>query len=90
MEHFEFAGYPATLKPTGNKDGIVTCKNLVGKFSQIRAFMKRSSSDGLYRFGFSTPPTYIERRYDMVFIGCLEISYTEFKKLFNRLDQLCT
>lgn len=89
MEIFEFDGHPATFQPTGNNDGVVTCKNLVGKFSQIRRFMDKSSTDGLYRFGFSDPPTYIERRYEMVFIGCLEIPYREFKKLYARMDEIC-
>lgn len=46
-----FGGYPVKIKKMHDGDVYIYCKNVIGKWSQIDAFLKKKSVSGIYPYG---------------------------------------
>ena len=79
MDNYTFGGYPIEVEVIGD-DAILTCKGVIGKLSEIEAFLKKSNyPSNIYPFG---DKCLIEAEdNDYVRIACLRESRAATKKM---------
>lgn len=46
-----FGGYPVTFRQTNSGDILIHCKNVIGLYSQVKAFRNKTSVTGRYPYG---------------------------------------
>lgn len=90
QDNLTFAGYPVTLRPVDG-DVLVHCKNVIGSFSQAKAFKEKSSMSNTYPFGVKTsePCEIKENPFSGgIAIACLEGTKQEFDRLYKKCESL--
>lgn len=89
-----FGGYPVTLRKMNDGDVYIHCKNVIGKYSQIKAFVNRTSITGVYPYGVRNQDKCEIKKSVLnsgyVKIACLEGSPEECNLLICECESLLT
>lgn len=85
----EFGGHHVEFRKVPG-DVLVSCKNVIGTYTQAKAFVRKSSPTNIYQWGVkTTEPAYIENvPGGDVKIACLQDTHKKFMELYNKCEAL--
>ena len=90
MSDIQFAGFPVTFRKIDDTEVLVHCKNVIGTYTQAKAFVERSNPSNTYQFGVKTTmPSFIYvSPNDRIRIACLEDTKENFMALYEECERL--
>ncbi len=88
-ELIKFGGYPVEMRVVG-EEVLIQCKNVIGTYTQAKAFIKKSNITNTYQFGTKTAdPAFItEIPGGLIKIACLEDTRKQFNLLYEKCEEL--
>ena len=90
MSDIQFAGFPVTFRKISEDEVLVHCKNVIGTYTQAKAFVEKSNPSNSYQFGVkTTTPSFIYvSPNDRIRIACLEDTREKFMELYDECERL--
>jgi hypothetical protein len=84
-----FGGHPVTLRVVGG-EVLVHCKNVIGTFTQAKAFVNNSNMSNIYPFGIkTTEPAFLTNvPGGNVRIACLMDTKEKFMELYHEAERM--